>query len=296
MRDTDINATIEQYHALLRHDFVAFTRKVFLTLNPGREFKRNWHHEVIAYQVTEMIEGRCQRLIINIPPRYLKSIMMSVALPAFILGHAPRKRIICASYGQELASKLSRDCRTVMESDWYRLVFPATKLDPAHNTENDFGTTERGLRYATSVGGVLTGLGGDVVIIDDPIKPADALSAKSRESVLEWFNNTVSTRLDDKNNGAMLIIMQRLHLDDLTGHLRRAGGWRIIDIPPRGCRSNENGYVSTIITSSDTYSAARRFRVGIRRLALASSRIIPSERRGSSTVTNTTFSMFAVSG
>jgi predicted phage terminase large subunit-like protein len=231
MTDTNIDPTPEQIRSLLRHDFVAFTRKVFVTLNPGREFKLNWHHSVIAHQVTEVIEGRCKRLIINIPPRYLKSIMVSVALPAFLLGHDPHKRIICASYAQELSSKLSRDCRTIIESPWYHLLFPATRLDAEHKTASDFATTQRGMRYATSVGGVLTGLGADLIIVDDPMKPVDALSPTLRENVIEWFNSTVSTRLDNKNEGAIIIVMQRLHLDDLAGHLRRARGWRIIDIP-----------------------------------------------------------------
>jgi predicted phage terminase large subunit-like protein len=239
--------TFSEIDAVLRQDFLAFTSKVFATLNPGREFKRNWHHSVIAYHLTEVMEGRCQRLIINIPPRYLKSIMASVALPAFLLGHDPTKRIICASYAQDLSSKLSRDCRTVMETAWYRRIFPAARLNPEHKTESDFATVQKGMRYATSVGGVLTGLGGDAIIIDDPIKPADAASEKARETAIEWFNTTVSTRLDDKNKGAIVVIMQRLHLDDLTGHLIRARGWTLVNIPaiataPRDYRIGKGTY------------------------------------------------------
>ena len=120
----------------------------------------------------------------------------------------------------------------VMESAWYKRIFPATRLDPEHNTESDFSTTQRGQRFATSVGGVMTGLGGDMVLIDDPMKPADAASERARAAVIEWFTNTVSTRLDDKNKGSMVVVMQRLHPDDLTGCLQRAGGgWSIVDIP-----------------------------------------------------------------
>lgn len=223
--------TQEEVDAVLRADFGAFVGKTFRTLNPGRDLKHNWHHEAIAYALTDVMEGRCRRLIINIPPRYMKSIMASVAFPAYVLGHHPTKRIICASYAQDLAAKLSRDCRTIMEMPWYRRLFPAAALDPSHKAECDFSTLKRGSRFATSVGGVLTGLGGDFVIIDDPIKPTDAMSEKARQGAIEWFNNTVSSRLDDKNSGAIIVIMQRLHLEDLSGHLLRAGGWKVLDIP-----------------------------------------------------------------
>src|SRR5665213_1091135 len=122
--------TLEEVDAVLRQDFVAFTAKVFATLNPGYEFKSNWHHRVIAHQLMEVMEGRRRYLIINIPPRHLKSITMSVAFPAYILGHYPSRRLICASYAQDLADKFSRDCRLVMESAWYKRIFPATRLDP----------------------------------------------------------------------------------------------------------------------------------------------------------------------
>ncbi len=223
--------TQEEMDALLRQDFFAFTEKCFTTLNPAVEFKQNWHHRAIAHQLQEVMEGRCKRLIINIPPRYLKSIMCSVAFPAFILGHNPHKRIICASYGQDLSAKLSRDCRVVMESAWYNRLFPYSRLADTPNRESDYSTTERGGRFATSVGGVLTGLGGDIIIIDDPLKPGDGNSEKTRQAAIDWFSKTVSSRLDDKASGAIVLIMQRLHLDDLAGHLIRAGGWELLSIP-----------------------------------------------------------------
>ena len=233
MSDLDFldHPTQEEVDAVLRQDFLAYVGKAFRTLNPGREMLRNWHQEAISHALMEVLEGRCHRLIINIPPRNMKSIMTAVAFPSFVLGHDPTKRIICASYAQELAAKHSRDCRAIMEAPWYRRLFPTAALDPSHKGECDFSTLKRGNRFATSVGGVMTGLGGDIVIIDDPIKPRDAASEISRQGAIEWFNNTVSTRLDDKNEGAIVVIMQRLHIDDLTGHLLRAGGWIILSIP-----------------------------------------------------------------
>ena len=179
----------------------------------------NWHIEAIAYQLTEIAAGRTPRLVVTVPPRSLKSICASVALPAWLLGHDPTRRIICASYAQELSVKLANDFRLVVTSDWYRRLFPHTRLDPQKNTETEVVTTARGYRLATSVGGVLTGRGADLIVIDDPMKPQDALSDTKRQAVQQWFDTTLLSRLDDKDRGAILLVMQRLHVEDLAGHV-----------------------------------------------------------------------------
>jgi hypothetical protein len=119
------------------------------------------------------------RLIVNLPPRSLKSYLVSVAWVAWLLGRKPSLRIICASYSEELAHKFSRDCRALMESRFYKRVFP-TRLNPKKSTETEFETTKRGSRLATSVGGTLTGRGGDVFIIDDPKANELILRLRSR--------------------------------------------------------------------------------------------------------------------
>nr|MDQ2736385.1 phage terminase large subunit [Pseudomonadota bacterium] len=169
-----------------------------------------------------------RQLIISLPPRQLKSLIGSVALPAWLLGHNPALQIICASYGAELAEKLSRDCRAVMESPWYQELFP-TRLD--RTAVNELTTTAHGTRIATSVGGVLTGRGADVIIIDDPLKPDEALSDTHRERVNNWFDSTLFSRLNDKRKGTIILIMQRLHEDDLAGHLMARGGWSTLVLP-----------------------------------------------------------------
>src|SRR4029077_10881234 len=165
----------------LRRDLYAFVQKVFETVNPGVPFSRNWSTEAVTYALQKVVSGETTRLIINIPPRNLKSICSSVALPAFLLGHNPTKKIICVSYSDDLAAKFSNDCRAVMRSDWYKQTFPRARIDKAKDTESEVRTTERGYRLATSVGSTLTGRGGDVIIIDDPIKPQDAQSKSVRE-------------------------------------------------------------------------------------------------------------------
>ena len=162
----------------------------------------------------------------------MKSICASVAFPAYILGRDPTRRIICASYSQELADKHARDCRAVMTSDWYRRVFPRTRIDPRKNAEGEFATTAGGFRLATSVGGTLTGRGGNVIIIDDPMKPTEAASETRRESVIQWYDNTLLSRLDNKKEDTIVIVMQRLHVDDLVGHVLEASdGWTILNLP-----------------------------------------------------------------
>ena len=171
--------------ALLRNDFLAFTQRCFQTVVPGQEFLSSWHLEAIAHQLERVRSRETRRLIITLPPRNLKSICASVAFPAFVLGHDPSVRIVCASYAQDLTAKHARDCRIVMESAWYKQLFPRTRLDPRKNTETEFETTARGYRLGTSVGGTLTGRGGNLIIIDDPMKPAEAMSATKRASVAE---------------------------------------------------------------------------------------------------------------
>ncbi len=204
-------------NAILRRDFSAFVRKTFHTLSPGQTFVPAWHIAALAYQLERIRCGENTRLIINMPPRSLKSMTASVAFPAFVLGHDPTRRIICASYSGELAHKLSNDFRAVLASPWYRAVFPQTRIGSYKDSETEIELTRRGFRLATSTGGTLTGRGGDLIIIDDPLKPADALSDLKRNAANEWFLNTVLSRLDDKRTGAIVIIMQRVHLDDLTG-------------------------------------------------------------------------------
>jgi predicted phage terminase large subunit-like protein len=220
------------FNAILRQDFEAFVRKVFHTLCPGQAFIPVWFIAALAYQLERVRSGEIRRLIINMPPRSLKSIMASVAFPAFTLGHNPTRRIICTSYSGELAYKLSNDFRAILASPWYRALFPATRIGPYKNSETEIELTRRGFRLATSTGGTLTGRGGDLIIIDDPLKPIDAMSESKRNAANEWFLNTVISRLDDKRTGAIVIVMQRVHMDDLTGFvLGQSDEWTVLSLP-----------------------------------------------------------------
>ena len=220
------------FNAILRQDLYAFVRKVFHTLCPGKTFIPAWFITALAYQLERVRRGEIRRLIINMPPRSLKSIMASVAFPAFVLGHDPTRRIICASYSGELAHKLSNDFRAVLSSSWDQAIFPGARIGPYKDSEIEIELTRRGFRLATSTGGTLTGRGGDLIIIDDPLKPIDALSDPKRNAANDWFLNTVVSRLDDKRTGAIIIVMQRVHMNDLTGFvLGQSDEWTVLSSP-----------------------------------------------------------------
>lgn len=215
----------------LRNDLAAFIHRTFQTVAPGQDFLMSWHIRAIAWHLEQCANGTIKRLLITLPPRHLKSISASVAFPAWLLGRDPTMRVICASYSAELANKHARDCRGVMEAPWYRQAFPYTALGRNKNAEMDFVTTRGGYRYSTSVGGTLTGRGGNMLIIDDPIKAEDALSDLRRSSVNEWFSSTAYSRLDSKRNDAIILIMQRLHLDDLAGYVTQSEPWVHLNLP-----------------------------------------------------------------
>ncbi|MGA3209545.1 MAG: phage terminase large subunit [Syntrophales bacterium] len=216
--------------ALLRLDLSSFICRTFQELSPQTDYLHNWHVDLIASKLMQVARGEITRLIINVPPRNLKSICASVAFPAWVLGRKPSTKIICASYASDLAMKLATDCRQVMLSPWYQEAFLKTRLS-ARMAVHDFTTTARGGRMAVSTGGGITGRGGDILIIDDPIKPDEALSEVTRKNVKEWFDGTAYTRLDSKRHGAIVIIMQRLHLEDLAGYVQEKGGWEVINLP-----------------------------------------------------------------
>jgi predicted phage terminase large subunit-like protein len=169
------------------------------------------------------------RFVLNLPPRSLKSQIVSVCLPAWILGRNPEARIMCASYSEDLAHKFSRDCRALMDSAFYKRVFAGTRLNPKKSTETEFETIRRGYRLATSVGGTLTGRGGEMLIVDDPVKANDANSQVALTGADEWFHNTALSRLDSAD-GIVILTMQRLHQQDLSGILIEKG-WPHLAIP-----------------------------------------------------------------
>lgn len=218
---------------MLRNCFYTFFNEAFYFLNPGRTFHNNWHIHYLASLLGEVANGKHKNIIICIPPRALKSTMISVAWCAWLLGRNPALRILCASYIQKLSNKLSIDCRNLIKSSWYQEIFPELKLASDQNSKSKFCTINGGFRLSTSIAGSVIGEGGDILICDDPLAPTQANSRLYRDKAYDWFMESFSTRLDNKKQGIKLIVMQRLHDDDLCGRIIREMGdfWKIVVIP-----------------------------------------------------------------
>ncbi len=219
-------------NAILKNDFYSYLQKVFYEVEGGKKFKPNWHIGYICYKLEQVRLGSIRNLIINVPPRSLKSIIVNVAFSTWILGHYPNEGVISASYGADLSDVFARKSKIVMESSWYKQLFPKSAISKSRSASTDFSTISRGCRLSTSVEGATTGRGCNYMIIDDPLKPSDAGSDVKRNKVNDWFHNTMLSRLDDQNKGAIVIIMQRVHEDDLTGHLlETSDSWEHINMP-----------------------------------------------------------------
>ena len=207
--------TPRERDAILRSDFTAFARAAFHFLEPDKTFESNWHHEAVAHLLLQS-DNEKTRKFINAPPRSLKSFLLSVAWVAYKLGHEPTHKFICASYSRDLANHLAAQCRKLMQSELYQRLF-ATKL--LKISEDELSTTQCGFRISTSVGATLTGLGGDTLIVDDPMNASEAYSETSRKTANNWFTGTLMSRLNDKRRGSVFVVCQRLHQEDLTGVL-----------------------------------------------------------------------------
>ncbi len=200
---------------------------------PGCSELYNWHVSVICKYLEEIKVCKKKRLIINMPPRHMKSMIVSVAWPAWLLGQNPRNNIIVASYSQRLSSKHSIDTRNIIRSSWYKNLFPDVEIVRDQNSKLKFNTTYNGFRMATSIGGTLTGEGGDFLILDDPMTPAQAASEKVRQNIIDWYEQTFATRLNDRKLGVIILVMHRLHVSDLSGYLisKPNNLWSHLNIP-----------------------------------------------------------------
>lgn len=235
---------------LVRDDFGAFSQKVFGTLE-STPFEASWSHEHLAYKLECARLGEINRLIINVPPRSGKSILASVAWPMFLLGHNHAIRIICVSHTEDLARKFSVDRRQIALSPWYRRAFPDLTLTRAQPRDVELSTTVGGSVLATGIGGSVHGRGADVIIVDDPVKGLDALSEAARRRANEFFVQTLLSRLNDKRHGIVVIIMQRLHEEDLVGFVTSRGGdWDVVSLP---AIATEDETLQLSFDAEDTY-------------------------------------------
>ncbi len=218
--------------ALAERSFSDFVRQAWPVLEPKTRFENNWHIDLLCEYMESVASGEITRAVINIPPRYGKSLLATIFFPCWVWIHDPSERFMFASYSSTLSTKHSIDRRTLINSRWYRSQWGAiVKLSDDLNLKTEFANTQRGHMIATSVGASATGRGGNFLMVDDLINPDQANSDLERQAAIRWFDETYSTRLDNKRTGRMLVIEQRTHQADLTGHLLAQDGWEQVSPP-----------------------------------------------------------------
>lgn len=217
--------------ALQRQHLYPFIWRAFGELHPGTKFIPNWHIAALCNALEDVFDGRTKRLLITMPPRHLKSICTSVGFCAWALGKDPGLKIITASYGGRLAVEHTHNFRRLIATRWYQKLFAHPQIDPKANRVSEIKTSRGGGRMAVARGGAVTGFGADILIVDDLLKAGDARSETERENAHSFFNASLLSRLDDKLNGRVIVIQQRLHEDDLAGRLKASGEYRHLNLP-----------------------------------------------------------------
>lgn len=211
-----------------------FVRKSWPIVEPGVEYIHGWHIDVICEHLQAISQGdeQLRHLLINIPPRYSKSTIVSVMWPCWEWTIRPWEKYLCASYSGILSTRDNLKARRLLTSNWYQALWgDQFYLTQDQNQKTRFENDKTGYRIASSVGGTATGEGGSRLILDDPHSAQDAQSDPVRESTLDWFDSVWSTRLNNPKKDAMVTIMQRLHEKDVSGRILELGGWQHICLP-----------------------------------------------------------------
>ena len=215
-------ARVAQLHAWVQEavcetSLAEFVRKAWPLIEPDKPLLWNWHIDLLCEYLEAVTAGECKRLIVNIPPRSIKSTLITIMWPCWEWTTRPEQRYLFASYASELSTEHSLKRRMILESEWYTRAWPKAKL--VQNLQTRYNNASGGHMIATSMTGVGTGMGGSRVICDDAMNAKEAYSEAERNAVNRNFDTTFPSRLDDKKRDAIIVVMQRLHDDDLTGHL-----------------------------------------------------------------------------
>lgn len=241
---TDVKISKRIAYELLRKKMGLFAFHAFKVLNQNQSLLWNWHIDLICEYLEAVNRGEIKRLNINIPPRFLKTFLCTQAFSMWYLGNSPEKKIIAITYSAELSKRFQLVCRTIAKQMWYRKLFPQFQIENSQDSKGDddflltqdnmrvFTTTKHGERFATSVGATITGTGCNLVITDDLLSPSQAASDAERQSTLKWVKESVFSRFNNPNEGAIINIQQRLHIDDTTA-LFEDNGFETLKIPIR---------------------------------------------------------------
>ncbi|MFQ5840694.1 MAG: phage terminase large subunit, partial [Candidatus Methylomirabilales bacterium] len=217
---------------LCQRSLAEFQRRAWHVVEPATKRLDNWHIDAICDHLEAVTRGEIQNLVINIPPRCEKSLNVAVFWPAWVWTFWPESRWSFFSYEQKLSTRDSLKCRRVIQSSWYqRLWGHKFELTSDQNVKLRFENDRTGFRMASSIAGMGTGEGGDFIVADDPHKVKEAESELIREGVLEWWDQTMSTRADVPTRVRRVIVMQRVHERDLAGHVLETGRWEHLCIP-----------------------------------------------------------------
>ena len=215
---------------LIRTDFKSFVRKAFTFVHDGKKLGDQHYIDYLCFELEKVINGETPRLLINLPPRHLKTFLGSICLAAWTLAKEPSARIIVVTYNDKLAEHISRDVRKILRAPWFKQAF-ATRLADDHARADDFQTTKGGGVYAVSSNGALAGRGGDLIIFDDPLDLKDWNNLTEIERINERFDGMIMSRFNNPKEGRAVIIAHRLNDQDLSAHIVAQGGWRSVVLP-----------------------------------------------------------------
>lgn len=235
-----------------QESFKAFIHLAWDVIEPGTPLLWNWHIDAISDHLESVCHGDITRLICNIAPGHAKSTIFSVMYPCWTWIKDPTVRWLCASHSLDLAIRDNRNCRTLIESEWFQLCFgDIFQLSSDQNVKSFFENDRRGYRMALSVGAKGTGRRGSHLLIDDP---NDAKATKVEvEETIRWFGNTWISRINSYSSGAMIVVGQRLYERDLTGHILELGGWEHLCLPEE-FEPSRRCFTSVVSTSDNSYA------------------------------------------
>ncbi len=221
---------LQKTEDLIRDDFASFVRKAFRYDHDGKKLGTEPYIDYLCEQLKSVATGDTKRLVINLPPRHLKTYLAAVYLPAWYLARDSSARIMVVTYSDQLAEDITYKIRRILQAPWFKNIFK-TRVAEDRSKVDDFATSQGGRVFATSIGGSLAGRGADLIIIDDPLDLKDAGNIKQIELVNQRFDSLIMSRLNDPKTGRIVIIAHRLNDNDLPAHVRQQGGWQRVVLP-----------------------------------------------------------------
>lgn len=236
--------TLEKRFEDKRLDLFEFI-KWYLSEEKKLDFFDSWHYKVICDALMNVYEWKTKRLIINVPPRTWKTEFVTKGFPAWVLWNCQNKKFIATWYSATLTQTFSDECRGILKSKYFKKIFPRFEgLSETQDTKNWWNTKSGGQYYATGSGWTITWMWADIILVDDPLKPID-ISWNEIIKINNWFTDTLKSRLDNQNTGAIIIIMQRLHDNDLV--------WFLTDLEQEGWEKWEKIIVPAISEWPEIY-------------------------------------------